>query len=218
MLTVFCLCLYRCYNVSLLVSEPVVWIIGSSIVRDAYEWAVQRPDGPDLGLKQFGVSVFWDYQSGMRLNNVSDSVDYMSRHYPIPDIMILHCGGNDIGTVPSVVVTWQAKTIFENIKTKLKDTRIVWSQVLPRMFWRNVFPTYYAEKMRKRINSCLSSYFKKHKGCYVHYPDIYSEPKFFKADGVHLSYLGIDIMLNTLSGALYTFLQNPDANVYPVQQ
>lgn len=206
------------YNLSLLVSEPVVWIIGSSIVRDAYEWATGRPDGPDLGLAKFGACVFWDFQSGMRLCNVLDSVRYMSRHYPQPQFIILHCGGNDIGSVPSVVITWEAKVIMEDIQKNFKDTKIVWSHVLPRLFWRNVYPTYYAEKMRKRINSCLASYVRKLGGCHVYYPDIRSDSRFFRADGVHLSTLGIDIMLNTLSGALYTFLQNTAASVYPKKQ
>ena len=48
-------------------------------------------------------------------------------------------------------------------------------------------------------------------GCYIKYPDIViGQSALFLPDGVHLSQIGTDIFLNTLSGALRTFITSSD--------
>ena len=79
-----------------------VWIIGSSVVRDAYYRSLHRPDGPGLRLVEFGIGVYWEHQSGMRLCNMLDLATYMKNLHPLPDLLILLCGGNDIGFKPMV--------------------------------------------------------------------------------------------------------------------
>lgn len=168
---------------------------------------MQRPDGLNLGLKQFGIHLYWEYQSGMRLHNILDSVTYMLKFYPEPDLLILHCGGNDIGIRPMVQLTWDAKNILQQLVDLLPKTKFIWSQILPRKVWRYIEDNSAAERTRKRINSCLSTYFIKNGGGYLRYPELNSENIFFQADGVHLSVLGLDILLNTISGAVYVFLR-----------
>ena len=197
------------------VSGSSVWIIGSSIVRDAYFRSLHRPDGPGLGLAEFGIGVYWEHQSGMRLCNVLELATYMKNFYPLPDLLVLHCGGNDIGFKPMVEVTWEAKTICDQLKSLLPHTILVWSQILPRKSWRYIAMTSVAERSRKRINSCISTYYINRGGRTVKYPDITNDFRLFKADGVHLSVLGCDLMLNNLSGAVYAFLNSSDV-VFPL--
>ena len=197
-----------------LVSGSTVWIIGSSIVRDAYFRALQRPDGPGLGLANANINVYWEHQSGMRLFQFIETVNYMLNFYPRPDFLVIHCGGNDIGLKPIVEITWEAKLLFNKLKTMLPCTIFIWSQILPRISWRYIENTAVVERTRKRINSGISTFFIKHGGRTIKYPDISNDPKLFKSDGVHLSILGCDLMLNVMSGALYTFVNNQNV-IFP---
>jgi hypothetical protein len=74
--------------------------------------------------------------------------------------------------------------------------------------------SFIAERSRKRVNSCLSTYFIHHGGRTVKYPNITNDFRLFKADGVHLSVLGCDLMLNILSEAVYAFLTGSDV-IFP---
>ena len=72
------------------------------------------------------------------------------------------------------------------------------------------------EKTRKRINRHFRSYFL-NKNCYViKYPDFDDKlPALFDPDGTHLSFIGNDIFINAIQGALETFFKYPYIHVYP---
>jgi hypothetical protein len=88
-------------------------------VRDAYKRSLQRPNGQYLGLVEFGIGVYWEYQSGMKICKILELVTYMKTFYPSPDMLIVHCGGNDIGFKPMVEITWGAKAIFDQLQLLL---------------------------------------------------------------------------------------------------
>jgi hypothetical protein len=78
-----------------LVAGSTVRIIGSAFVRDAYNRALQCPDGPALDLENGNIYIYWEHQGGFRLCQFIETVTYMSDFYPKPDWLIIHCGGND---------------------------------------------------------------------------------------------------------------------------
>jgi hypothetical protein len=183
-------------------------------VRDACNRALQRPDGPGLGLENDNIYVYWEHQSGMRLCHFIETIHYMNDRYPKPDLLIIHCGGNDIGLKPIMEIIMEGKTLYKELKVMLPYTRLIWSQILPRKSWRYIENVVVADKNRKRINSSLSTFFIKQGGRTIKYPDITNVQNMFKSDGTHLSVLGCDLMLNTLSGAIYTFY-NSQSVIFP---
>lgn len=62
------------------------------------------------------------------------------------------------------------------------------------------------KKIVKRINSSVAFFFIRNSGGYIKHTDISPEEKNVCFDGTHLSELGYDIMLNTLSSALYKII------------
>ena len=72
------------------------------------------------------------------------------------------------------------------------------------------------DRTRRRINRFARSHLLK-RNCYIiQYPDFEDRlPALFNDDGVHLSFIGKDIFINTLQGALETFFANPHIHVYP---
>ena len=97
----------------------------------------------------------------------------------------------------------------------LPGCSIIFSEMLPRRTCRFSNSTHKMEKTRKRVNRAARSFLLKQLGYVIKHPDF--EDKYsglFAKDGVHLSFIGYDIFINTLQGALETFFSNPTCHVY----
>jgi hypothetical protein len=86
---------------SLVISElPLsryIWILGSSIILHAKKHIKSRFTGHNLVL---GYSVLWAGISGMRWDELVPIVHSMTNCFGIPKMVLIHCGGNDIGIDP----------------------------------------------------------------------------------------------------------------------
>lgn len=175
------------------------------MIRGAYQRLCDRPDGENLGLDFIGGNLTWEFMSGMKIDHIQAAVDYLLSFKEIPDYVIFHCVGNDIGSKASAVIIAELKQIFEHLKIILPGSKFIWSQILPRRTWRYIECTHFADRARKRINSSISTFVIKNGGHYIKYPDIKGDFKFICHDDTHLSAVGYDIMLNNISAALYAF-------------
>ena len=123
-----------------------------------------------------------------------------------PDIIILHCGGNDIGNIKSYVLRNQLFSVLQFLSRNFPQTRIVWSQILPRLRYRNEGNHLALEKVRKRINSYMAALVIRAGGFYIKYPEIDEKNAgFFKTDNVHLNQLGNQVFLYRIQQALQRF-------------
>ena len=66
--------------------------------------------------------------------------------------------GNSIGTMSLRHLQKFMKVTIVNIQNALPNSKIVWSQILPRNYYRRMFSHHAAEKARVRINSSLSNF------------------------------------------------------------
>ena len=81
-----------------------VWCLGSSIIKQAFAVARCRPGGLDLGLADF--SLWWQGYSGLNLLEVIPKLKLLKRIGENPDVIMLHCGGNNIGRTPLKSIRW----------------------------------------------------------------------------------------------------------------
>jgi lysophospholipase L1-like esterase len=144
---------------------------------------------------------------GMKIEDLEQSIAYLTsfKQNDPPTYILIHCGGNDIGLKTSAAIIADLKIIIDNIRSKFPYTKIIWSQILPRRSWRYMPDVYHADRARKRINSSIATYVINGGGHYLKYPDITLAPMFFRYDDTHLSPTGYDLMLNSISGAIYSF-------------
>lgn len=132
----------------------------------------------------------------------------MLRYEDPPNKLVIHIGGNDIGKVRLGYLQYQLKELFVWLSQLMPETALIWSNILPRLQWRYSNNNVKMEKSRRRLNSTIATHMIKKGGCCIRYPDIQANAQFLDDDGVHLSKLGNSIMLNTLQGALETFVLN----------
>ena len=124
----------------------------------------------------------------------------------IPAYIVVHIGGNDLGETRLGLLHYKLKRFMMWLSHKMPLTQLIYSQILPRTYWRYSSDNNKIDKCRRRLNSSIGSLMVKNGGYYIHYPDIRKTAQFISADGVHLTALGNGIFLNTLQGALEKFI------------
>ena len=162
-----------------------------------------------------GFTIEWKGISGLTWPRLHPVINKMRRKAPDPVIMVIHCGGNSIGGKLNLKkLQTNMKGTLANLHRSMPNTLIVWSEIIPRLYWRNMISTIAAEKCRKRVNSSLSEFvFSELNGAYIKYPDITSESKMF-TDGVHLTPLGNSIFTHSIQAALVAF-KSSNGRKYP---
>ena len=195
-----------------------LWIIGSSLIRRACEHTQNRPTGSNLRLEDYGCRIVWIHMNGMRWHDILNTIQGMIPVHGYPSAIIIHCGGNDIGDVPLGLLLYNIKQTFLSLIVEiLPGIPIIWSSILPRITWRYSNNSKKMERTRKRVNRLVRSFLLK-RNCYViKYPDFDDKlQSLFANDGVHLSFIGLDMFINTIQGALETFIANPWYHTFPL--
>lgn len=194
-----------------------IWVVGSSIIHWAQKYAQQNIDD-NLGLTS--QRIIWQGIRGMVWSRLYQTIKEMlkqgNRH---PTLLVIHCGGNDIGNPHNTLKGLQKymKLTVSKIIRLLPKTIIVWSHILPRRNWSLCLSNKDGENWRTRINSALATFVVKNVcGASIKYPDILStQGTLFRKDGIHLSDLGNEIFVTSLKNALLQFMSSTD-RFYPL--
>ncbi|XP_052711627.1 uncharacterized protein LOC128185949 isoform X3 [Crassostrea angulata] len=196
-------------------NQDSVWIIGSSIIHWAQKYA-ETTNQLNLGLNHFTIN--WNGRRGMVWEYLYTTVSSMLIANKQPTILIIHCGGNNIGDPQNTLKGIQKfmKLTLSQIADLLPNTLIVWSHILPRSNWRQSLSTIEGENSRRRINSAIATFvLKKLNGASIKYPDIQiTQKRLCRLDGVHLSDLGNNIYINSLKNAIVQFVTS-SSRTYP---
>ncbi|XP_062597917.1 uncharacterized protein LOC134259341 [Saccostrea cucullata] len=186
-----------------------IWIIGSSIIHWAHIYA-KNSNQENLG--QESSNILWHGIRGMVWEQLYPTIEFLLARNKKPKIIIIHCGGNNIGQAHNTLRGLQkyCKSTLANIANLLPQTFIIWSHILPRNNWINCLANTEGQNCRRRINSACATFVLNKfqgRGASVSYPDIRAQCKeLFRKDGVHLSDLGNSIFINTLRNALDHFI------------
>lgn len=179
--------------------------------------ARSRPGGTKLGLDRICADIWWQGKCGMKWRDVEKRIKFLLKFEDPPELLLIHCGGNDIGYVPAKKLRQNIRETLQNLQKILPSTLFVWSQILPRKQFRSdktKKATKALNKSRARLNNSVSYIFHAVGGAYIRYPEITADCSLFQEDGVHLSHVGNDVFLNTIQGGIERFLTSPDVD-YP---
>ncbi|XP_054840374.1 uncharacterized protein LOC129333070 [Eublepharis macularius] len=178
-----------------------VLICGHSMVFWAARQAKKTQFGSQLGLSLW-ATVEWQGRRGLRWPGLLPLL-FEGRCGPLPDILVIHLGGNDLGLVKGKALSLQAEADLWWIKERWPDTLIIWSAILPRRVWREALDPVGIERARHRANRALEKALGRGLGIYLPHPAIKAEvADLYRSDGVHLSVSGNDIFLEDLRQGL----------------
>ena len=93
--------------------------------------------------------------------------------------------------------------LFRTVKNILPNTRLAYSEILPRKYWRYSWDNEAMERNRKRVNSFAGKQAIKLGGFYVRHPALSLCPeKYLDNDGVHLNSDGNKLFLLQIKKAI----------------
>ena len=183
-------------------------MLGDSIVRWAGERAKQK------NLKFAERSVIWDGRSGMKVKELHSAIQHGILKGYKPKIIIVHLGGNDITSSNTCQIISVLTKSLEYLFSVFSNSMIVWTNILPRLRWRNTPNTPASAKTmdlkRKRINRKMRQITLQHElGRTLNHQAINRDtPGFYHSDGVHLSDVGIEMYLLSLEQSISSFFKN----------
>lgn len=171
-----------------------VWICGHSLVF----WAEKRATSPEIGM-QLGmdpntVRIWWKGVQGMTWQQLLPQLLQLKDNWPKPDVILIHLGGNDLGTMTPETFVLAVKKDLISLKSIFPECRLVWSDILPRKSWRHSIDSMAVNNMRQAINKTIRGIMAELGGSSLTHDNILPklDTGLYRPDGVHLSGKGID--------------------------
>lgn len=171
-----------------------VWVCGHSLVFWAEKRATSTEIGMQLGMDSSSIRIWWKGVQGMTWQQLLPQLHQLKDNWPKPDVLLIHLGGNDIGTMTPEAFVSSVKKDLISLKSIFPQCRLVWSDILPRKSWRHSDDSTTVNNMRLAINKTIHSIMSELGGSSVTHDNIMPGLDFglYRPDGVHLSGKGID--------------------------
>ncbi|XP_068118230.1 uncharacterized protein [Hyperolius riggenbachi] len=129
--------------------KRVVWIVGHSFIFWARMRAKERPYSEQLDLNVDDYHIYWKGGRGMRWASFAPKILSLLDSWPVPDILIVHLGGNDLGKVRTLDLMSQMRQDFQQIHDSFPHTILVFSEMVQRYLWLKGSRRF-LEKIRKK--------------------------------------------------------------------
>lgn len=173
-----------------------IWIIGDSYVRRCAQRAAETL-GWNLGLQDACVS--WFGWGGLRWKGLLPFFFHCLQGRAAPDVLVLSCGGNDMGVVTSVQLVNMMKEDLHRLHILHPLMSIIFSSITPRCRWRADVKPAKIDKARRFVNSVMATFISLLNGAFVVHPHIrHDSPGIYLSDKVHFTNRGNDIFLSDI--------------------
>ena len=172
----------------------VVWIVGSSLVYWGKARSVELGN-ENLEFNKDFVELFWKGIRGMKWESLLDTIELCKSKYLLPEFIIIHLGSNDIKFSCSKKLLVKILADLDCIQRKFPNCKIIFSELLCRLVWRGL-RWEEGEKERSLVNEGIRNFLGKD-NCIQHLR-ITKKIYLFRNDGVHLSDIGNDYLLEDL--------------------
>ncbi|XP_068076324.1 uncharacterized protein [Danio rerio] len=183
---------------------PIVYVIGDSYIRRGEEQARQTV-GTNLGLN---AHIRWFGCGGLVWRNLVSFFHRCLEGRAVPDVLLIHCGGNDLGNIKSVILAAVMKQDLQDLHRQFPQMKIIFSAITQRCLWRSAESLRKVDRARRFVNHAMATIMVSVGGAIVHHPEItYKDPGHFLHDRVHLTPLGNDIFLKNLAQCLKNQIQ-----------
>lgn len=175
-----------------------VWIVGDSYIRRGEERA-RATMGTSLGLD---ARVHWFGWGGLTWDRLLPFFNQSWRGRAAPDVLLIHCGGNDLGKKTSLDLVKWMKQDLQDLHRRLPGTKIILSGITQRRRWRKANPGK-INKARNWVNNVMATFIRDLGGVFIHHNHIkFDNADLFLKDGVHFTPMGNDIFLNNFISSL----------------
>ena len=119
-------------------------------------------------------------------------------------------------TTPVQIIQWTFQQCIQLINMYIQNPIIIFSEILPRIFYKGAMNQRKVEKLRKTLNRRIRALMGRYGGHVIRHPDFTQDQvQLYREDGTHLTAEGNDLFLNDIEGGLRYFQLYPHLFVYP---
>ncbi|XP_063286228.1 uncharacterized protein LOC134571662 [Pelobates fuscus] len=173
----------------------VVWLVGSSYIHWAQKRATVAHYGEQLNFPRPLLQLCWFGFQGVSWRELSSEIFRLLGSRQLPDFLLIHAGGNDLGKVPQKELVKCMKRDLDRMMGLAPSVVIIWSEMVPRLRWRHARDPVAVTRCRGKINKMLSIFVRRIGGVVVRHCTLETMlPAYFRHDGVHLSDIGNDFL------------------------
>lgn len=125
-----------------------------------------------------------------------------------PDVLVLHVGGNDLGARPLRELVKDIKFDLLRLWSLFPSLVTVWSDIVPRKVWRGARSVEGVNKARVKVNRAIGRFMARNGAVAVRHVDLeQGVGGFWRADGIHLNAVGLDMWCLALQDGIETALR-----------
>ncbi|XP_078530642.1 uncharacterized protein LOC144817738 isoform X2 [Lissotriton helveticus] len=173
-----------------------VWIIGDSWIFWLWKHALKSHVEKNLNLPD--KNIFWFPGKEKRLWKTVVPLLKSTVGVPLPDILVLHCGADDLVCNRTFNITSGMRYDILNIMWMFPKLKIVFSCIAQRKYWKRK-----SEKARRIVNNYITAFLREHQMFSIDHNNImFYDDRLFLPDGVHLSSVGNSIFMQNICDTL----------------
>lgn len=162
--------------------------------------------GTNLGIED--ISIYWFGWGGLRWKSLLPFFSQSLQGRAVPDVLLIHCCGNDLGDVKGVNLVAGMKEDLQHLHLQYPGMKIIFSGITLRCRWRAVANPGKIDHARRFVNSVMTTYVHCLSGSFANHPQLrFDTPGLFLHDGVHFTTKGNYIFLNSLAESIKAQLQ-----------
>lgn len=121
----------------------------------------------------------------------------------MPDILVIHLGGNDLGLIQGKALVMQVLQDLLLIKSRWPGVKILWSAIIPWKTWHYAIDPKAMKGVRRNANREIRRALLGGLGQIIEQPELMADkPDLYRRDGVHFSEVGMDIFLRDIQQGL----------------
>ena len=170
---------------------------------------------PDFNLGIPGARIIWKGYSGMKLTDFERKLSLASTSPP--SVLLVHLGTNDLVGTPIQEIQWRLQQCLLSVSKHLPLTRLVWSEILPRLHYKGASSQAKVETARKTLNRRFRTLVGRFGGHIIRHPNFQQNARhLYRKDGIHLSEVGQNVFLQDLKEGLQCFQLYPSIFSYPL--
>ena len=123
------------------------------------------------------------------MTDLTDMIAELGKVLPPPAMLVIHLGSNDLVRIDEFALRQRVSVMLRDCAAWCPSMTIVWSDILPRVFYFGALSQSALERKRRTINRWARSQCAKiPKAICLHQPQFqWSDFALFRYDGVHLS-------------------------------
>lgn len=175
-------------------------------------WMAFKQRTAERGIDHLSLSnarVLWFGWGGLRWEGLVPFFNNSLRGRALPDVLLIHCGGNDVGFLPSVKLVNVMKQDLLQLYRLHPGMQIIFSAIPQRCRYRAGADLGKLEKARKFVNSVMTAFMESIGGVTVAHPNIRHDNEELFIDKVNFSHMGYGIFINNFVVCLKDLLQTP---------